>query len=76
MNIGTKDIAALVNMQLSHPSSWKIYSYSLTGSDGNEYCPALGDNAYVMIVDENVLKNAHQDITAVKNGEKPLFVSE
>lgn len=76
MNISAQDIAALVNMQLSKPSSWTMYSYSLTGADGNEYCPALGDNAYVMFVDENVLKNAQQDITAVKNGEKPLFVSE
>lgn len=75
MNVTSKDIAALVNMQLSKPSSWSIYTYSLTGDDGNEYCPALGDHAYVMIVDEDVLKNARQDITAVKNGEKPLFVN-
>lgn len=76
MNISSKEIASLVNMQLSKPSSWSIYTYSLTGADGNEYAPALGDNAYVMIVDGNVLKNAKQDITAIRNGEKPLFVSD
>lgn len=76
MNISSTDIASLVNMQLSKPSSWSIYTYSLTGVDGNEYAPALGDKAYVMIPDENVLKNAKQDITAVRNGEKPLFTSK
>lgn len=76
MNITSQDIASLVNMQLIKPSSWNIYSYSVTGTDGNEYSPALGDNAYVMIPDENVLKNAKQDITAIKNGEKPLYTNE
>lgn len=76
MNISAKEIASLVNMQLSKPSRWSVYSYSLSGSDGNEYSPALGDNAYVMIVDENTLKNAKQDITAIRNGEKPLFTSK
>lgn len=75
-NISAQEIASLVNMQLSKPSSWNVYTYSLTGSDGNEYSPALGDNAYVMIVDENVLKNARQDITAVRNGENPLYVNK
>lgn len=75
MNITPDDIAALVNMQLSKPSSWQIYSYSVTGSDAHEFAPALGDQAYVMIPNEDTVKNARLDIQAVKNGEKPLYSS-
>ena len=75
MNISSQEIAALVNMQLSKPSSWSIYAYSLTGADAHEFAPALGDQAYVMIPDESILTNAKQDIIAIRNGEKPLFTN-
>lgn len=73
MNLSAEDIAALVKMQLSKPSSWAIYAFSVTGSDAADFAPSLGDNAYVMIPDENSLTQAKQDIQAVLNGEKPLY---
>lgn len=74
MNLTTDDIAKLVNMQLSNPSSWIINMYSVNGSDGNEFAPSIGDNAYVMWPDEETVTRAKQDILAVLHGEKPLYI--
>lgn len=76
MNISTEDIVELINMQLSKPSTWKIYSYSVMGSDAIEYSPALGANAYMMEPDEDSVEKAKQDIHAVLAGEKPLFTNK
>lgn len=73
MNLTPSEVANLVNMQLSHPSSWQIYTYSVSGSDATDFAPALGDNAYVMIPDEEQVNNARLDIQALENGEKPLY---
>lgn len=74
MNLSADDIAKLVNIQLSKPSSWQIYTYSLNGYDANDYAPSQGDNAYVMLPNDQSLTQAKQDIQAVENGEKPLYV--
>lgn len=74
MNLTADDIAKLVNLQLSHPSSWQISMFSVNGSDGNEFSPMLGDNAYVMWPDEETITRAKQDFLAVLHGEKPLYI--
>lgn len=75
MNLKPEDIAALVNMQLSHPASWNIYTFSVSGSDATEYAPSLGDKAYVMIPNEEQITQAKQDLQAMKNGEVPLYTT-
>lgn len=75
MNLTPDDIAALVKMQLSTPASWAIYTYSVSGSDSTEFMPALGDKAYAMIPDQEQVTNAKQDLKAILNGEKPLYVN-
>lgn len=76
MNISTEDVVDLINMQLSKPSTWNIYSYSVTGSDVNEFSPALGANAYMMVPDEDTVDKAKQDIHAVLEGEKPIHTNK
>ena len=73
-NMGMDDISALVKSQLSNGGSWKIYSNSLDGNGGTDYCYELGDNASVVYPDENSISEAKTDIEAVTMGEEPPYV--
>jgi LCP family protein required for cell wall assembly len=74
-NMPMDDITALIKMQLSNGGSWNITTYSLNGSDGNDYAYELGSNAYVMYPNETTVANAVADIKAVENGEVPPFTN-
>lgn len=73
-NMGMDDISALVKSQLNNGGSWKIYSNSLDGNGGTDYCYELGDNASVVYPDENSISEAKTDIEAVTMGEEPPYV--
>lgn len=75
-NMPQEDMKALVSAQISNPSSWTIYNYSVSGSGGTDYAAELGDNAYVMYPDQTTVDNAKADIQAVINGEVPPYVNE
>jgi LCP family protein required for cell wall assembly len=74
-NMPMDDITALIKMQLSNGGSWNITTYSLNGSDGNDYAYELGSNAYVMYPNETTVENAIADIKAVENGEVPPYTN-
>lgn len=75
MNLKAEDIAALVNMELSHPTSWNIYTYSVSGGDATDFAPTLGDNAYVMVPNEEDVSHARSDLQAIRSGEVPVYTS-
>ena len=72
-NMSMDDISALVKNQLSSGSSWKIYTNSLDGSGGTDYCYELGDNASVVYPDDTSISEAKTDIEAVTMGEEPPY---
>ncbi len=75
-NMTYEEMTSLVNMQLSDGASWRIFTLSLNGSDGNEFSPSIGDNAYVMYPDENTMVPVRNDIQAIMNGDKPAYGTE
>lgn len=75
-NMSVKDMTSLIKMQISKGGSWNIYSYSVNGSDAQKLAYELGDEAYVMIPNEDTVKNAISDIRAIENGEIPPYVNQ
>lgn len=69
-NIGKDEISTLVKMQLQSMPSWKIGQYSLNGSDSHNYTYSMGQQLlYVMEPNLDTVKTAHDNITAIINGE-------
>ncbi len=69
-NIGKDEISSLVKMQLQSMPSWKIGQYSLNGSDSHNYTYSMGQQLlYVMEPNLTTVKTAHDNITAIINGE-------
>ncbi len=69
-NIGKDEISSLVKMQLQNMPSWKIGQYSLNGSDSHNYTYSMGQQLlYVMEPNLATVKTAHDNITAIINGE-------
>ena len=48
---------------------WSVDSYGVSGSDSNNYCPALATNAYVMWPNFDMVEYARNLIRRVYNGE-------
>lgn len=68
-NLGMKKITALVKMQLKDMPTWNITSYSLTGTDSNDYTYTYNQLLYVMKPDEDSVVEAIELIDKVFNGE-------
>ena len=70
-NMGRKKITSLIKMQLSDMSKWTITSISLDGFNGSEVTYTGGNQKlYVMIPDEETVKQASKLINDVIKGEK------
>ena len=74
-NMSTKEIAALVNAQLSSDAPWTIYNYSVNGTGGTDFAYELQNNAYVMYPNEMTISNAKADIDSIFHGETPPYVN-
>lgn len=75
-NMTYEEMTSLVNMQLSDGASWRIFTLSVNGTDGNEFAPSIGDLAYVMYPDLNTITPVRNDIQAIMNGDKPAYGTE
>lgn len=70
-NITDKDILKLVRMQLDDMASWNITSYSLNGTDANDFTySAPNQQLYVMRPNQDTINGAKSRIAQVINGEK------
>lgn len=70
-NMTDKDILKLVRMQLDDMASWNITSYSVNGSDANDFTySAPNQLLYVMRPNQETITEAKSQIEKVKNGEK------
>ncbi|MDO5293803.1 MAG: LCP family protein [bacterium] len=74
-NMPYDDIASFVQMQLNDNAKWDIISVGLTGTDATKTTFSMPHKkAYVMIPDDNQVKNAKQLIEKVMAGE--VFTDE
>lgn len=68
-NMSTKKITSLIKMQLNDMASWNITSYSLSGTDSNNYTYTYNQLLYVMEPDEDSVTEASSIIDKVLSGE-------
>ncbi|MDO4963182.1 MAG: LCP family protein [bacterium] len=69
-NMSTKKITSLIKMQLDKMPDWTITSYSLTGTDANNYTYTYNQLLYVMEPDQNSITEAKELISKFLNNEK------
>lgn len=69
-NMGIKKMTSLIKMQLNDMSPWSITSYSLTGTDSNNYTYTYNQLLYVMEPDKNSINEAKELISKLLNGDK------
>lgn len=70
-NLTSKQIQALVKMQMDDMASWNVLTYSASGTDGKETTySSPGHSAYVMIPDESTVQKGIELVDKVCNGEE------
>lgn len=68
-SMSAANIGKLVQLQLSQMPDWEIYSFAVTGDNGNDICWAAGGNGYVMYPHENMVAHAKGLMEKVLSGE-------
>lgn len=70
-NLTSKQIQALVKMQMDDMASWNVLTYSVTGTDAKESTySSPGHTAYVMIPDDSTVQKAIKLVDKVCAGEE------
>ena len=76
-NISTDMSIDLVKLQLEKNPSWNVTSISLNGSDGSEYVYSYKKSPlYVMIPNEDTVKNAQDMLEALYSGKNTQNIQE
>ena len=68
-NMSTSEINSLVKMQINEMSGWDVKQISVSGVGETTWSPANGFNAYVMVPNEETVKNAVALIDKIEKGE-------
>lgn len=63
------EIQSLIQFQLKEMPDWQFLTYSLDGQGSTEFCAELGNNASVMIPDNETVVTAKKRIEAVIEGK-------
>lgn len=69
-NMSMKKITSLIKMQLNDMPTWTVNSYSLTGSDANDYTYTYNQLLYVMKPDEESIEEAKSLIQSILNNDE------
>lgn len=68
-NMPIEDIRTLAREQLQYGKRWQIYRNSVDGTGSTEFCYELGNEASVLIPDEETISKAKLNVEAVTMGE-------
>lgn len=68
-DLSQDEIQSLIQFQLKEMPDWKFITYSLDGQGSTEFCAELGNNASVMIPDNETVVAAKKRIEAVIEGK-------
>ena len=68
-DLSQDEIQTLIQFQLKEMPDWKFITYSLDGQGSTEFCAELGNNASVMIPDNETVVTAKKRIEAVIEGK-------
>lgn len=70
------EISDFIKYQIQAMPDWKFESYQVSGDGDNLFCPSLGQEAYVTVLDQNTVALAHDKIMAVLDGKDADEVTE
>lgn len=68
-DLSQDEIQSLIQFQLKEMPDWQFITYSLDGQGSTEFCAELGNNASVMIPDNETVVTAKRRIEAVIEGK-------
>ncbi|WP_286138958.1 LCP family glycopolymer transferase [Faecalibaculum rodentium] len=68
-DLSQNEIQSLIQFQLKEMPDWQFITYSLDGQGSTEFCAELGNNASVMIPDNETVVTAKKRIEAVIEGK-------
>lgn len=70
------EITDFIKYQIQAMPDWKFESYQVSGDGDTLFCPSLGQEAYVTVLDQNTVALAHDKIMAVLDGKDADGVTE
>lgn len=70
------EITDFIKYQIQAIPDWKFESYQVSGDGDTLFCPSLGQEAYVTVLDQNTVALAHDKIMAVLDGKDADEVTE
>lgn len=70
------EITDFIKYQIQAMPDWKFESYQVSGDGDTLFCPSLGQEAYVTVLDQNTVALAHNKIMAVLDGKDADGVTE
>ncbi|OLU44423.1 LCP family protein [Faecalibaculum rodentium] len=70
------EITDFIKYQIQAMPDWKFESYQVSGDGDTLFCPSLGQEAYVTVLDKNTVALAHDKIMAVLDGKDADGVTE
>lgn len=70
------EISDFIKYQIQAMPDWKFESYQVSGDGDTLFCPSLGQEAYVTVLDQNTVALAHDKIMAVLDGKDADEVTE
>lgn len=73
-DLSQDEIQSLIQFQLKEMPDWQFITYSLDGQGSTEFCAELGNNASVMIPDNETVVTARKRIEAVLDGKSAAEV--
>ena len=70
------EITDFIKYQIQAIPDWKFESYQVSGDGDTLFCPSLGQEAYVTVLDQNTVALAHDKIMSVLDGKDADEVTE
>ena len=68
-NLPDEEIGRLVQLQLTEMPQWEVFTFAVTGDNGNDFCWAAGGYGYVMYPHQNMVDHAVELMERFLNGE-------
>lgn len=76
MSVPYDTVASIVKDQLDNSWSWDIQNYAVTGTDGYAYCYSLGDEAYVMLPNQDSVDKASSYIYEILSNQIVTVIAD
>lgn len=70
------EITSFIKYQIQAMPGWKFETYQVSGEGSTLFCPSLGQEAYVTVLNQDTVALAHDKIQAVLDGKDADEITE